>query len=731
MPEPEATFRFGFVTAPVNPPPSLAFPAHDVASVPWNRASCSEGAEASHLLGEATASALDWAGQWTDKTVVGAATACAQKLWNQTSTLAAAVLRCDADFQKDCTGDRMCRLRAEDRFRACTGLSSAAPTPAILQGGKHTFWGCGAGGTVASESQTTYMKKNSAMPAMLPASGPSIKVSFQPTGSPLVHRDGAPAAEYLVEDGQLYGPRGDGKPTMGFRCQSGVSTADAFDNANSKLEDEGWMRSVESTYAQFADQSCPDGEQNAWELELEPGVYKVTTTHEWGDHYYRPLRYFVVEGVRKKKSNFVGLTFSNELITPPISTDTEEFEFLDVLDGKLTLQVQMIGERNKFYINTVEVTKVGQAGTKTPAWTPTAENPWWQLRFDSGPEPVGVVELVLPGRVGPIQPCLQDHATCLRYHPWRVNAQDPRAWWLFRAATSGVRGGGDLKNDTSMPSGPFAAPGEGAVVSLANSSCTETGGCPVGHVCSVIKCVALGFFLLSWLGGLTFAAWLVEAPTLQLILHHQMASLLFVSVACRYAPNCGPNAQLQDQDNMFVRDGDSLLQCPLEVNHDLPSYVLYMGPFVLEPLCNPQVDCQGAVGSHLRIQLPGEGRIFAAQVRAFRSLPKVQDDVLACFGVEARRPSAVAPEYVVSGDPEDMTFYSTCYVRESVVDWLPTGKERPQEPAGFVFNECCVSCDDYRRNAAEASSVLAPRRWTLDPRCTDCDRLLLNSTVAS
>ena len=72
----------------------------------------------------------------------------------------------------------------------------------------------------------------------------------------------------------------------------------------------------------------------------------------------------------------------------------------------------------------------------------------------------------------------------------------------------------------------------------------------------------------------------------------------------------------------------------------------------------------------------------------------------ACYGVEARESSSTAPEYVVSHDPEDPAFYSTCYVRERNVTWLPrvAGKEEPLREARWRFQNHCLDCGNYHEN---------------------------------
>ena len=80
------------------------------------------------------------------------------------------------------------------------------------------------------------------------------------------------------------------------------------------------------------------------------------------------------------------------------------------------------------------------------------------------------------------------------------------------------------------------------------------------------------------------------------------------------------------------------------------------------------------------------------------------------------------PEFVVSNDPEDPTYYSTCYVRETERIWLPMD---PTEPVvDWKAHDKCIDCDSFY-----ASQVLDYERYTWpfprwnipDDVCVDCD----------
>lgn len=122
------------------------------------------------------------------------------------------------------------------------------------------------------------------------------------------------------------------------------------------------------------------------------------------------------------------------------------------------------------------------------------------------------------------------------------------------------------------------------------------------------------------------------------------------------------------------------------------------------------------------------------------------EDAFVCYGVEARaHKDASTPEFIISKDPADPIFYSTCYVREFAIEFLPPPGSRDGLFKGsflaeanttsevyndalkdesfkreWDFNGACLECSDYHANSLRAG----PSIWTLAPpdQCFDCDR---------
>merc|ERR1712130_805145 len=96
-----------------------------------------------------------------------------------------------------------------------------------------------------------------------------------------------------------------------------------------------------------------------------------------------------------------------------------------------------------------------------------------------------------------------------------------------------------------------------------------------------------------------------------------------------------------------------------------------------------------------------------------------------CYGVNARvAQSLPVPlmETVVSDDPEDPVFYSTCFVREEEIIWEPTGKEQQPSPSKWKFDRGCIDCTLYSKNNAPGHPDFVVPSWAISDQCFDCDQ---------
>jgi hypothetical protein len=126
----------------------------------------------------------------------------------------------------------------------------------------------------------------------------------------------------------------------------------------------------------------------------------------------------------------------------------------------------------------------------------------------------------------------------------------------------------------------------------------------------------------------------------------------------------------------------------------------------------------------VRIHLPGSGRIFAATVSANRATVTPDDvDQMVCYAVRARIATNTVPEYVISTDPHDPVFYSTCYVRDRKISWLPPQVASAEPTAHFAFNNnTCLTCSSFFGNhdaSGVPNSVSVPT-WVVANECINC-----------
>eukprot|EP00937_MAST-01D_sp_MAST-1D-sp2_P001009 g1009.t1 len=100
----------------------------------------------------------------------------------------------------------------------------------------------------------------------------------------------------------------------------------------------------------------------------------------------------------------------------------------------------------------------------------------------------------------------------------------------------------------------------------------------------------------------------------------------------------------------------------------------------------------GVAGNYVRVALRGERRVFDASVDVNRAAAKADADAM----------------YYTTDDPEDPAFYSTCYFKQSGLQWLPTGRKRLPGTKTWKYQGSCVDCNDYRRNQTCRLRNLSP-----------------------
>jgi len=140
------------------------------------------------------------------------------------------------------------------------------------------------------------------------------------------------------------------------------------------------------------------------------------------------------------------------------------------------------------------------------------------------------------------------------------------------------------------------------------------------------------------------------------------------------------------------------------------------------------VDCKGKAGKYVFVMLPGSGRILTItnlvvnQVSATAGDPQEFKNKFVCYPVEAREASEHTPEYIISDDPADPVFYSTCFIRTPNLFYLPPEDQSADtDPSKYEFMGQCLPCDLYKSNSNPGFGV--PNRWAWADVCRDCDAL--------
>jgi len=133
------------------------------------------------------------------------------------------------------------------------------------------------------------------------------------------------------------------------------------------------------------------------------------------------------------------------------------------------------------------------------------------------------------------------------------------------------------------------------------------------------------------------------------------------------------------------------------------------------------VDCAGKTGKYVFVQLPGAGRIIAAEMTVARHRPADADEgKFICYGVEPRAANTTDEAYLISDDPEDPAFYSTCWTREKNLEFLPPLEAPTPRNPKYHFNGKCLTCDNFEKNK-NISDAQVPGDWEFTERCKPCN----------
>jgi hypothetical protein len=579
------------------------------------------------LGGTETSTAVNWAA-WKKTITYNTACDTADMLWEATTTLRDAVLRCTAAT-----------------CGAIAWQSNGGAGFAKAQTGSHVFRGCPPGKTIAEPVENTWTLFTKNIPAVAAISPPTLvaQISFQPAGT------ASTIGGFTADEGSVYGTR-DGGGEYGWNCDT--SERMTWNKIGTMNQHNSYMMDMQAT-------PCPDGSQRRWEMKVPKGVYRITTYHarERGINEFQFVAGCNFENVKLDRGSSGGRIADGTTI---VVNDVE------VTDGRLTFQSPertfFEGAINRIRCNVINYIKVQQIGTKLPsAWLPSSQNPFWQLEVEGGgTTALGLVTVSLPDVAG-----------------MSVTANDDcRSWWLWRGDkcpaaarqldTFDINGDGD----------------EGAVVVVTDKACGAAG------------CPALNADRTAVVGDASST----------------VCKIITRTTRCPRVIQSGTTRQR----NMEYR------LCPIEV------------------------DCKGAIGKYVQLRLPSgatrkTNRILDATVKVFRAKPTIslQAQEFVCYGLEAGLSSETKPEFVITDDSSDPAFFSTCFVREKDITFLPVDTKITTAKARWKFAGKCLNCRSFAHaaglgqpdpslnaTAKAAANMFEATRWTLDARCVDCEALV-------
>mmetsp|Transcript_31071 Transcript_31071/g.49976 ORF Transcript_31071/g.49976 Transcript_31071/m.49976 type:complete len:1169 (-) Transcript_31071:2462-5968(-) len=515
-------------------------------------------------------------------------------------------------------------------------------------------------------------------------------ISFQPIapafkGSPVYINLTAP---WTPDIGSLFGQdsheyhHGNYSSRFGWKCPMGMGvSSDGLvsqqvgryigDYRTGKVERNAWNT------------TCTDGTVNEWSIEVPTGVYKVTVYVGEGGIGY--------DGCVAENSKFLLEEDQDKSIT----------FFVNVIDGKLTLKPTEQSSRYLDYTNGANRHYVYRACPDIhwisiewftshfpQAWVPRADNTtskshassniaaFWERDLGGGDdrslEEIGVVSVHLPG----IQPKSTNN------YPGLHSTYTCAMSWFFQ-------GGG---NNICMSLIRGVSAGHDPFLYVTNR---QGGGAPQVSPRS------------TWDSKVSFAGALNTS-------HPDTGVLIYLSNATnRYDDHnrhiCGEISKISYCEDYLFKDS----------------------------LCTLNVNCGGVKARFVRIQLLGQNRILALSgVDVFRKEPPKSSSMI-CYGVELeaqeQRENNGAPQFVLSSDPSDPIFYSSCYLIKPTQVWLPYketatgGGTAGTGSASFpwvVDGGKCLNCSslaqNYRNAHHQSMVVMTPRWWLSDDICLDC-----------
>jgi len=499
----------------------------------------------------------------------------------------------------------------------------------------------------------------------------SYKISFQPLdGSRYfknqpVHLGWARREEWIVDHGKKFGHNYNGNVynqsvKFGWKCtvdpqhlQINTRNLNHSHFQESLLGPHTSYMSVDMWY-----EKCESG-MNAWEIEVPNGVYAVT--------------------VYTSHSRMVNMgnqcSIENRRFTTGYDNNAKAIS-VEVVDGKLTLTAdggifKSPTETEFMYCPAIYWIRIDRLMDSFPeAWVPKPlfdVNPWTQVEIKDESVPIGFVTIILPGQVATkteTYPFSGQNTMSSLFETFFMEPHtktDMQNWFLL-----------DYENRENFP---------GSDEDLFSKATLNRSAYGSNIVSVSTTPQALGKYIDDENHGAIFAV---------------------SNTSCTQSEGC---------------TGTEIVCATILKIHSCESFS--------NDTCPYMINCNGAVGKYFRLYLKAKSSqrfLMTTEVRAHRqSIPtkilSPEKEAMVCYGIEARTATATSPSFVISEDPFDPIFYSTCLTYSRNIKWLNIPQVAPPKPK-YIFDTTCLSCDSFYGNLNLSENDTA--HWYLDNVCKLC-----------
>jgi len=387
--------RYGINVIPLHNPKGVYSKFKDLTNIPWAHSTCAQEDRSyswTRLQGKVTESSVSFS-QWKRDLEPGL---CSEKIvldtkkiegvqtniYEMERTLKQALIFCDT------------YVEGSD---SCVGISWKKG--AVISQGLHMFAFCISKATTSNNLWDSFFKVSPANYAI--SNGQTREFSFQPpqcenpntksrtskclNSEPAVLNN----ADFAIDIGDEFGRKVNHGVVdyYGWNCDRSTWMR-TLDTQNPTVENTYMTSLYCKCFPNNGSFECDARAENfkhrtKWEVQVENGVFRVTTTHMKNKDTIR-MKGCYVENVLLENP------YHDSDYKSPQTLTTE----VEVMDGRLTLEgLHRTGSFDCSLINSLKYQKI--ASQWSDAWLPGQRNPWWQIEFDT-PQPIGFVQAIVP-----------------------------------------------------------------------------------------------------------------------------------------------------------------------------------------------------------------------------------------------------------------------------------------------------------------------------------------------